>query len=165
MHLKYYSTEFAAVRQNTFGFICIFKHERLCETDTEDARMIPWECISKNGSDQEKGIFNRNTNSSLKRMGRYCSPLYSFLNKYKYDIYVYTYLFLKIQYCLSISIQPMSLTSYKHSHVFVLFPATLCNSVTCWSSAWHHRVQNNTENIICRRREDCLTLGILLWTA
>lgn len=41
LHLKYYSTEFSAVRQNTFDFICIFKHERLCETDTEDARMIP----------------------------------------------------------------------------------------------------------------------------
>lgn len=41
LHLKYYSTEFAAVRQNTFDFICIFKHGRLCETDPEDARMIP----------------------------------------------------------------------------------------------------------------------------
>lgn len=41
LHLKYHSTEFAAVRQNTFDFICIFKHERLCETDTEDTGMIP----------------------------------------------------------------------------------------------------------------------------
>lgn len=96
----------------------------------------------------------------LKRMGRYCSLLYSYLSKYQYYTHVYTCRFLKILYCFSVSI---SLTSHKHSCVFVvLYPAIPRYSLTCWSCAWHHRVQNNTENIISGTRKDCLVLWILL---
>jgi len=97
----------------------------------------------------------------LKRMDRHCSPSYLFLSKY-YTC-VYTSIFLKTWHYYSISI---SLTSHKHSRVFVvLYPAIPCYSLTRWSCAWHRRVQNNTENIISGTRKDCLMLWIRLWTA